>query len=247
MATEPGSNWLAIESNLRSTDGRTDTEVLGDGDKLKFLMEDAPVVWHIFKSWGIQWWRVGQTHVLTPGRYKIGLELFNDVYWKDGKSPTDPRAMEWRVVVDDGANGPQDAFAGQGEFLKWWTVAEEFESLGGTTKIWLEVRCRWGIDVTGAWLRNFSLEKIAGLAPVDLPDPDPVDLPDPDPVEPPNPNPVPTEIAQDVKDQIAAWAWCAQYSLNHLALAAESNGALKAKVDALATLYGELQVLLRAL
>jgi hypothetical protein len=160
---DPASLWLAPEITFRSADGlqhgQTPTEQLPAGEVGEFLAPDVTVICHVFKGWGIQWWRLGINGNHQALDYKFSIELLNDVYWVRNNQrvpPDDPRAMEWRIRLGGDVAAP-DFIASIGGFRKWHTVERAFTHPGGLLDVSIEVRARWGIDTVGAFLRRPSL------------------------------------------------------------------------------------------
>lgn len=156
---DPASPWLAPEMTFRSADGlthgQTPTERLPDNEHTLYLAADAQVVYHVFKGWGIQWWRLGINANHQALTYRFSIELFNDVYYSDGRS-IDPRSMEWRIRLGSDAALPEFASSTAG-FRRWNTAERTFDHPGGVLDVSIEVRARWGIDTVGAFFRRPSL------------------------------------------------------------------------------------------
>src|SRR3990172_11821067 len=77
---DPASPWLAPEMTFRSATGarhgETDTEALPASEIDLYLTTGVPVVYHVFKAFGIQWWRLGIKGNYQAADYKFSIELF---------------------------------------------------------------------------------------------------------------------------------------------------------------------------
>jgi len=160
-SANPETKWLAPEMVFRSDNVGLYpfTELLPPHEWAQFLAPDAPIVYHIFHSYGKQWWKFGpQPLPLPAGRYRYAIEVWPDVYtMKDGQRvwDTNPLSYEARIRAN---NVVLDWFyptKGQ-----WGALRYTFEHPGGACLISLEVRQRYGVLVGGTFLRRESLERV---------------------------------------------------------------------------------------
>ena len=167
--------WLAPEMVFRSANGlkhgETDTEQIPTTELTVFLAPDVPVVYHVFKGFGIQWWRLGINGNYQALDYTFSIELFNDLYFVRNEQrvpPEDARSMEWRIRLGTDTALPEFLPSVDG-FGKWQLVERTFTHPGGILDVSIEVRARWGVDTVGTFLRRPSL--VALNAPADTPSP----------------------------------------------------------------------------
>jgi hypothetical protein len=162
------AKWLAPEGVFRSGDvGRFPfTERLPDAEIALYLTDESPVVYHLFKGWGIQWWELGQTLMLPAGRYRYSIECYPDVYFGEHRWADDPLAWECRLRIVGGVDS-EWASGRLFPFGKWTQASRIFTWLGGACQVSLEVRARWGVDVVGTFMRKERLVKLNDLPAVD--------------------------------------------------------------------------------
>lgn len=160
------TDWLAPEMTFRSKGDIPNTETLPETEWAT-LLENSKVVYHIFKGWGVQNWALSQTKTLQSGNYKFSINVFPDIYFRSGLDrnyQVELLAWEGRIVVDDvGSNWVNLSNVGNNS----WSVLDGVFTVNSTksVKIGIEVRCRWGIDVVGTFLKDAQLIKLDSTSP----------------------------------------------------------------------------------
>jgi hypothetical protein len=133
------------------------------------------VIWHAFKGWGPQWWKLFQQINLAAGRYLLSAQLYPDIYFAvEGAREwaNDPLSGEWRLIGEHAVlgsagnpwlNGATTLPLGvppRHQFGRWVQLTQEWDHPGGVMSVGLEFRARYGVDVVGAFVRRFSLIQV---------------------------------------------------------------------------------------
>jgi hypothetical protein len=164
----PGANPLTVylppESTMRSGDTNRYpfTERLPDHELDLYLAPNAPIVEHIFKRYGKQWWTLSKRLQFPIGSYAFSCEVYPDIYSGNHNWAPNPLSGEYRLI----AGSTIEPFA-QGKFGQWIPLSIEHNHPGGEFKHGLEFRARWGIETVGIFIRRWKVIRI------DVPQPTP--------------------------------------------------------------------------
>lgn len=156
--TSLDSHWLAPESTMRSGDTALYpfTERLPDSELDLYLTPDSPIVYHIFKRYGKQWWKLSRNLPLPAGRYRFSVEVYPDIYSGPHVWAPDPISGEYRALID---GKDIDDFM-IGNFGRWIVLNCTRDHFGGTFRHAVEFRARYGVETVGLFLRRWKVERL---------------------------------------------------------------------------------------
>lgn len=175
LGADPNTIYLAPESTMRSGDTveYPFTERLPDSELDLYLAPDAPIVYHVFKHFGKQWWTLSKRLTLPAGEYKFAVEVYPDIYSGNHVWAPDPLSGEYRLIYGEPFLGDEVGLPFiKGNFGQWIELQRTITHAGGEFRHGVMFRARYGVETVGLFIRRWKVTRIGEVVPpIDPPPP----------------------------------------------------------------------------